>query len=198
MKKNEIIWRYILSEGLAKNLKARPQPIFTQKDIAKKFNCSTSTVFNALKIPRKMGAIEVTGRFFRLRDAEKLLLLWATRRSLKKDIIYETSVDLPVRSIESSMPPDIIFGAFSAYRLFYDDAPADYSTVYVYSKHIDEIKKRFPPKKGISNLFVVNPDPFLADFGKATPPVQMYVDLWNLREWYAKDFLRALREKFNF
>lgn len=185
-----MIWRQILHETLNKR-----KISFTQKNLAKHLKISTSTVFNALKIPRKLGAVEVTGRFFRLINAEKLLLLWATYRNLTKDIIYSTHVDEPALKIEGTMPPNVIFGAFSAYRLNHNDAPADYDVVYVYSNDATEIKKRFPLKKGYKNLFVLKPDPCLSIFGKTTPDIQTFVDLWNIPKWYAKDFLDNLRNK---
>ncbi len=192
MFKKEVIWRYILSEALEKKVF-----IFRQKEIAHFLGISTSTVFNALKIPRKLGAIEVTGRNFRLRDLEKLLLFWATHRNLEKDLIYSTFVPLPVREIEGLMPPNVIFGFFSAYRLAYNETPADYSVVYIYSDDLKEIKKRFPDKKGNKNLFILKPDKWLCSFGKITPKVQTFVDLWNIPEWYSKDFLEGLKLKMN-
>lgn len=190
MSKKETIWRHILTEAFEKR-----RYTFTQKDLAAHFAFSTSTIFNALKAPRGMGAIEVTGRFFRLIDAEKLLLLWATHRNMKKDIIYRTHSDAPARKIEGEIPPDITFGAFSAYRLKYNETPADYSLVYVYAEDADSVKKRFPPQKGYQNIFVLKSDPFLEQYGKITPDVQTFVDLWNITEWYAKDFREALKSK---
>lgn len=191
MSKKEMIWRHILYETQNKRTDT-----FTQKEVAKHFKVSTSTVFNALKAPRKLGAIEVTGRFFRVRDIEKLLLLWATHRNLKSDIFYETYVDESVLKIEGLMPNTVIFGAFSAYRLTYNEAPADYGLVYVYSDDLEELKKRFPKNKKPPNLFVLKPDSHLHIFGKTTPDVQTFVDLWNIPQWYAKDYLTALKEKF--
>ncbi len=177
-----------MHEALARRVKQ-----FTQKELAGRFGFSLSTVFNALNIPRKIGAIEVTGRFFRLRDPEKLLYLWATHRNLKKDILYATHCDLSATQIESSMPGGVVFGAFSAYRLAHKDAPADYGVIYIYTDDLETIKKRFPPAKGYQNLFVLKPDPYLASFGEMTPDAQTFVDLWNIPEWYAKDFLDALK-----
>lgn len=190
MTKKETIWRFILNKVISERLST-----FTQKNIASHFAYSTSTVFNALKIPRKLAAVEVGGRFFRIRDIEKLLLLWATQRNLKHDIIYKTHVEMPIMEIENSMPANVIFGAFSAYRFAYGNAPADYSTVYVYAPTASEIKRRFPPKKGAANLYVLKQDVHLASFGKTSPDVQTFVDLWNIPEWYAKDFLEAIKKK---
>lgn len=189
MTKKEIIWRHILHETLIKGTDH-----FTQKNIAKTFGVSTSTVFNALKIPRQIGAINATGRFFNVRDAEKLLILWGTFRNLQKEIIYKTRVDLPVKEIESFMPADAIYGAFSAYRFTHDECPADYSLVYAYSPETAEIQKRFPKIKGTPNLFILKPDPYLHTFGKTTPAVQIFTDMWNIQEWYSKDFLSALKQ----
>lgn len=189
MTKKETIWRYILHKAFTEKILT-----FTQKGIAEEFGVSTSTVFNALNVPRKIGAIEVQGRFFRLRDFEKLLLVWATQRNLKNDVIYSTFVGEPVREIEGMMPPDVIFGAFSAYRFAYNEEPADYSTVYVYSNGLEEIKRRFPKQRGTANLFVLKPDSVLASFGKTTPDVQTFADLWNIPEWYSRDYLNALKK----
>lgn len=193
MKKKETIWRNILHEALTKRT-----DVFTQKNIAKQFHYSTSTVYNALKIPRELGAIEVTGRFFRLRDFEKLLLVWATQRYIIRDIIYQTHIEMTTQKIEGSMPPNTVFGAFSAYRLKYEESPADYDAVYIYSKDLEAIQQRFPKEKNRKknpNLFVLKPDKFLDEFGTITPDVQTFVDLWNLPQWYAKDFLEALKKK---
>lgn len=191
MTKKEIIWREILFQAI-ENKKFE----FTQKEIAQKYGFSLSTVFNALKIPRSVSALEV-GRGFKIRDIEKLLHLWATFRSFKKDIIYQTNVSKSVREIEGEMPPRIIFGAYSAFLKKYKEAPADYDKVYVYieEEKIEEIKNRFPHQKGYQNLIVLKSDPWLKNFGQLTPDCQTFVDLWNLPEWYAKDFLNALKEK---
>lgn len=192
MTKKEIIWRHILYQAITKRLTK-----FTQKELAVRFGFSLSTVWNALKIPRQTNAIEVTRKFFRVRDPEKLLLIWATHRNLKKDIIYTTYTDEPMQKIENSQPNEIIFGAFSAYRFMYKDAPADYDKVYVYSNDAAEIIRRFPKKTGYQNLLVLKSDKFLHTFGPLTPPVQTYVDIWNTEDWYAKDFLKSLKEKLD-
>lgn len=191
MTKKEVIWREILFQAI-ENKKTE----FTQKEISQKYGFSLSTVFNALKIPRSANAIEGK-RGFKIRDIEKFLYLWATFRKIKKDIIYQTAVEKEVFGIEGEMPPKVIFGAYSAFFKKYKIAPADYDKVYVYieEKNLKEIKKRFPPQKGYQNLIVLKADPWLKNFGFLTPDCQTFVDLWNLPEWYAKDFLNALKKK---
>lgn len=190
MSKKEIIWQEILNQFLEKKTSR-----FTQKELAKKFQISTSTVFNALKIPRASGAIEVKGRGFQITDTQKFLSIWATFRNLSKDIIYKTHISSSVNEIEGILPPDAIFAAYSAYRKKFHDVPADYDKVYVYSDDLAEIKKRFPFKKGYENLIVLRSDSSLKKYGLITPLARLYVDLWNLPEWYAKDFLNSLVKK---
>ena len=190
MFKKEIVWREILFQAIEKKKNK-----FTQKELSTKFNFSLSTVFNSLKIPRQVGAIDVRGRFFVLLNIEKLLNIWATHRNLKKEIIYKTYVDLPPLKIEGEMPKSIIYTGCSAFRLRFKQASADYDKVYVYAKNLSEIKKRFPFKKGQENLIVLQADDFLVKYGPIAPLGQIYVDLWNMKEWYAQDFLDDLKKK---
>lgn len=189
MTKKEIIWREILYQVLEKK-----KFKFTQKELAEKFNFSLSTVFNALKIPRTSHAVRVTGRFFEVIDKHKFLSIWATHRNLDKDIIYQTRVNLPIKKIESELPADVIPTAYTAYRFKTKDAPADYDKVYVYTKNLDQIRKRFPASQESANLIVLKQDEYLASYGQVAPLAQIFVDLWNLREWYANDFLQAMKD----
>jgi len=192
MTKKEIIWREILVQATEKK-----KLEFTQQELAKEFNVSLSTVFNALKIPRQAGAVKVTGRNFFVADLEKFLYFWATQRNIGRETAYKTRVSASAGEIEGLMPPGVVFGAMSAYAKKYGDPPADYDKVFVYAdpEEISLIKKRFPAKKGSANLVVLKKDPYLQNFGYFTPDVQTFVDLWNLEDWYAKDFLNKLKEK---
>lgn len=192
MKKIEIIWRELLYQAQEKKNRR-----FTQKDLAARFNCSTSTVFQSLKMLRKMGAVRVTGRFFILEDPEKLLYHWASVRNLEKDILYKARVNLPILELEAQMPGSVVFGGFSAVRLKLNEVPADYDKVYVYTKDLGEIKKRFTLQKGSPNLIILNADPYLKDYGQTTTLAQTFADLWNVREWYAKEFVKALKQKID-
>lgn len=192
MTKKELIWQEILNQAIE-----HKQFSWTQKELAEKFSISLSTVFNALKIPRQLGAVKVTGRNFSLTDIEKLLYLWATQRNLEKEIIYKTRSPLSAKEIEGLLPDGIIFGAYSAYAQKYQDASADYDKVYVYADAagLAEIKKRFTGEKGEPNLFVLKKGGLLNASGHTTPDAQIFCDLWNLPDWYAKDYLKKIKEK---
>lgn len=192
MKKIETVWRELLYQAIEKGNRQ-----FTQKGLAEKFNLSTSTIFQALKVPRKMGAVRVTGRFFVLEDPEKLLFHWASVRNLNKDIVLSTRVELPVMEIEGKIPPDAVFGGYSGARQKLTEPPADYDKVYIYSQNLEEIKERFSFQKGSPNLVVLQPDEFLTNYGQTTTLAQTFVDLWNLPEWYAKEFIGALKKEID-
>jgi len=185
MKKLELIYNKIIEEVLEnKNYK------LTQKGLSKELKISLSTVNYALKPLINMGAIKINLKNFNIINAKKILYYWASLRSIEKDIVYKTRVDKNVIDIEKSMPNLVIFTAYSAYKFKFKDAPADYSEVYVYGNK-DEIKERFKEAKGNPNLFVLK-----KDINKLTL-ANLFVDLWNLREWYAKDFLDALEKRIN-
>ena len=192
MKKIEFVYREILYQSLEKKNNK-----MTQLALASKLGISISTVNHALKPLRDMGAIDVNLKNFIAVDKRKILYYWASLRNINKDIIYQTRVDKPVQKIESEMPADVVYGAFTAYKFKFKDVPADYSEAYVYSSDemVDDIKKRFPESKNVPNLFVLKKDELMENYGKTTTLAQTFIDLWNLKEWYAKEFLTALENR---
>ncbi len=186
MKKIELVYRKLLEEAIEKKNRS-----LTQTEISSSLKISLSTVNLAIKYLEEMGAVKIKTRSLEIISPKKIILYWASVRNIKKDIIYQTRVDKPVSEIEKNMPSDIVYAAYSAYKLNFKDMPADYSEVYVYSNNIEEIKKRFRENKNNPNLFVLK-----KEFSKMTL-AQIFVDLWNLKEWYAKDFLKAVEEKLH-
>lgn len=191
MKKIEQVFREILYQRLEQN-----RAVFTQAELSRKLGFSLSTVNSAIKKLEKMHAIKVESRNFKVIDPKKILYLWASLRELEKEIIYQTGVEKPVREIEQNLPPAIL-GAYSAYKFRFDDVPADYSEVYLYAdeKELKEIKKRFPPvlkKKQPSNLVIIKKDLNMKFYPKTGSLAQIFVDLWNIKTWYAQEFLKSL------
>ena len=197
MLKKEILWREILVQARLNNKKK-----FTQKELAQKFGFSLSTVFNALKTPRDNHSIEVMPRFFILENYPKLLYLWANEHSLKREMIYQGRINKNILELENETPDWASFGFYSAYKFLYQDTPADYDHLYIYvdSGELTKLKKRFdlPSKVDFSpNFFVLKKDPWLKFYSEKMTPEQIFVDIWNSDEWYAKDFLKALEDKLN-
>ena len=189
MKKKELVYREILFQAMEQKNKS-----LTQAYLAKALHISLSTVNNALQPLVKMNAVNVKQRGFDVIDVKKILYYWASIRNIEKDIVYATRVDAPVRKIESEMPNDVVFTAYSAYKFKFKDVPADYSEVYVYGRNLE---KRFPKNNKRPNLFVLKKDHLIEKYSKTSTLAQMFVDLWNIKEWYARDFLNAMEEKIN-
>ena len=190
MKRIEEIYREILYQA-EKGINT-----LTQKAISEKLGISLSNVSNALAPLRRMNAIDVKKMCFHIINIRKILYHWASIRNLKKDLIYSTRHEKSIAEIEKSMPDSVVFTAYSAYKLRFKDAPADYSEVYAYSDDIVEIKKRFPESKNIPNVFILKKDKSLDKYGKIATNANIFIDLWNLPEWYAKDFLKAMEKKW--
>jgi len=191
MKKNELVYREILYQAIE-----RKNRRLSQMYLSKELKMSLSTVNLSLKQLRKMNSVEVKARGFVVKDARKILYYWASERELEKDIVYKTRVEKPVRRIESEMPPGTIFTSFSGYKYTFKDVPADYSEVYVYGDE-KEMRKRFPANNKTPNLFVLSKDSIIDRYGKKATVAQIFVDLWNQKEWYAKDFLKALEARLS-
>src|SRR3989338_10788355 len=191
MKKIELVYSYILEQAMEKKRTA-----MTQAEIAKARSISLSTVNADINHLRKMNAVKVKLRSFDIVDAKKILYYWASIRNVGKDIAYATRVDATAAEIEKNMPPGVVYAAYSAYKIKFKDVPADYSEVYVYGDP-EKVKKRFPPSKNRPNLFVLSLPKTSNDVSRfwRMAIANIFVDLWNMKEWYAKDFLDALEMK---
>lgn len=190
MKKIEFVFRELLFQCIEKQNRR-----FTQLGLSKELGLSLSMISFALKPLKKMNAVEVRQRGFSVIDPRKVLYHWASVRNIEKDIAFSTRVEMPVIEIEKAMPDNIMYGAYSAYKLKFKDAPADYSEVYVYGD--ESLKKRFPEAKGPPNLFILKKDELMERYGKLTAMAQTFVDLWNIKTWYANDYLKALEARIN-
>ena len=195
MQKIETIWHSLLWDALEKR-----EFRHTQKAISEHFGYSLSTVNLAIKEAESVGAIKMSGKFFTVSDVKKLLYFWATHRNLTRDIIYKTWVDEPISEIEGLIPDGAIFACYTSAREILKEAPSDYSKVYFYfdENQLETVKKRFPPTKSLdANLFVLKAYSWQKDYGLTASLPQSFVDLWNLSDWYAKDFLEALERKID-
>lgn len=195
MRKIETIWHEILNRALTeKRFK------FTQQELAGKFGYSLSTVNYALKGPTQVGAVRKTSKFFVLEDFQKLLYFWASFRRLEKDILYSTYVASSVADVEGLVPPQSIYAAYTAAKKILGEPPADYAKVYFYlpEDQLAAARERYPlATKQTPNLFVLKEVRPMAEYGSITTLPQTFVDLWNLKDWYAKEFLRGLEAKLH-
>ena len=188
--KKEWVFREILFNALEKD-----NFFLSQKAIAEKCNISLGNVNYAIKPLFEMNAVEGKQMGFAVIDPKKILLYWASLRKLRREIIFKTFANLPVQEIEKNMPP-CLFTAYSGFKHLFKAIPAEYNEVFVYSEK-EPIEERFPlNSKKEANIFALKPDEHLLLF-KKIPLGQLFVDLWNLDKWYARDFLNSLEEKID-
>ena len=195
MKKIETIWHYLLWSALEKKRFKH-----TQQELAETFAYSLSTVNSALSVPSQVGAVRKESKFFVLQDFFKLLYFWASLRNLEKDLIYKTYVAGSVLEIEGLLPPESIYAGYSAGRRHLTEAPADYDKVHFYlpTEQLNKTKVRFPEEeKKPTNLFVYKLNPQMKLYGSYTSLPQTFVDIWNLKDWYSRDFTQGLEAKIH-
>ncbi len=196
MKKIEFIWRHLLDSYLDSRLSA-----FRQQDLASHFHLSSSTANLALKPLRELGAVRVHKRGFEITDFHKILYHWANHRRLSADLVAQIRVNLPVMEIEGRLPDGSLTTAYSAVRERFGEPPTDYDKVYCYHPQPQSVIDRFAPETlpGPPNLFVLQANPFLKSlFPKESISLsQLFVDLWGLSDWYAKDFVTLVKSKID-
>lgn len=160
----------------------RSESFMSQKAIARACGLSLGMVNLVVAKLERIGTVEKKPLGFRVTDPKKILLYWATRRDLTKDVVYETHSHLSAPEMEAQMPSGAIFTGYSGYRLKFGAPPTDYDEVYVYADP-QEVKRRFPAREVYKkNLFVLSSDPHLERLseGGTAPLAQIYVDLWQL------------------
>jgi hypothetical protein len=170
---------------------------FKQKDLSFETKLSLSTVNYSLIPLQQMNAIEKKPFGFSVIDVKKILLYWASIRKLRKEIVYRNFVNERVERIESGVPAKSVFTAYTAFKFKFRQIPSEYSEVMVYGEK-EKFEERFG-KENIKlkpNLIVLKLDDHLLKF-KTIPIAQMFVDLWNLDTWYAKEFLNKLEVIIN-
>jgi len=147
-----------------------------------------------------MGAVRKTSKFFVLEDFEKLLYYWASVRDLSADVVYEGYAERSVMELESEVPAGSIYAAYSAVRRKLGEPAADYSRVYFYleEERREEGRERFGENRSReANVVMLKKMEGMEIYGQMTSLVWSFVDIWNLKDWYGKDFIKQLRREFD-
>ena len=186
----ETAWRHLLVAALDHgNRRSSLRQLSAELDIP------ASTIHQALERPRSIGAVRGGFDGLRVLDPKRLQLLWAARRDLERDLVYETRVPAAIEEIEARLPDSAIPTAYTAYvRHAGKNLVADYDQVVVYAP-ANEMRRRFAPRRGRPNLLVLDPDPLLYRYGPVAPRCQVYADLFNLPSWQAQRFLLAMDQQ---
>ena len=198
MLKQEAVIREILCQFLYNN------DIIDQQQISQSLNVSIGLVNKVISRLQGMGAVSKTGRRYSVTSFRKILMFWASLRNSQRDILFSTRVLGSVREIERDLPDGSILTAYTAFNYRFNEAPADYSEIWVYvqDKMIFEFKNRFPFNTLPSNLFILKGDKLLEENSKRYSSglnivsiPQLYVDLWNIPSWYSKEYVTLLEKK---
>jgi hypothetical protein len=199
VKKIETIWHHLLYDAIEQK-----QFQHTQAGLAQTYRMSTSTVNLALIKPTAIGAIRKSGKFFVVADVLKLLYLWATVRNLPHDVLYQTYSDLSINQLVGIAPPNALFGGYYAASQILGEPPADYTTLHLYlpKGDLELVKTRYPfSKTGLNQVIVYhNPLDLYSQIKTPTATTSLpntFVDIWNLSDWYARDFTQGLEDKIH-
>lgn len=159
----------------------RGRRFFNQKELAGSCGLSLGTVNPLVSRFELMGMVERRPLGFRLVDPKRMLLYWAATREISGDVAYTTFSAEPLPRMEERLSSMGLLTAHSGYRRLFGSCPVDYSRVFVYAPP-EEVKKVYGSRRKRPNLFVLTPDEHLLRLGRggAVPPVQLYVDLWQL------------------
>src|SRR5713101_1971800 len=109
--KTEAVWRHLLAEADAGRRRFR-----TVTELAQDIGMGVSTVHKALQRPADIGAIQVRGAGgVRVLDPWRLLMLWAGRRDLRRNVLATYHIGLPAPEVERKLAGRrVILGGFGA------------------------------------------------------------------------------------
>lgn len=176
----------------------------TQRELASACKVSLNLVNSVIRELRRVGALAVYPMGLNILDPAKIVYTWGSQRDLERDISLRYAIGLPVHEIEKNMPGDVVFTAFSGWRLKVGQAPFDYNRVYVYAQPSSEhIVKRLlstlPRTRGDANTFVMvvdDPHLFASSKHQIAPVGQLFVDIYAMPSTPTTDgFMRDILDK---
>lgn len=185
----EQVWRHLLVSAF-EGRRRWPSVSECAADLA----LPASTVHQSLGHPVEIGAVHVRGAGgLRVLDPGRLLLLWAGRRRLQRDVIDRFEVPSSAYAVEAAFTnPDAVLGGFGAVvAALGSNTIADYDTVLSYGDpRLGKLTA--DPDGRTCEVLVLEPDPRLARYGRSTPLAQAWVDLFALSGWQSARFVYEL------
>lgn len=191
MKKSDRLFREVLNRIYRKG-----ERFFKQRQLAEACDISIGLVNSLVAKLSGFGALEKKPQGFRVVDVDRVLTYWSVTRDLSKDICYTTYVPSRVNKIESDLPKNAIFTAYSGYTKYFGDAPFHYDKVYTYANP-KSIRKRYKLREDKDpNLLVLKSDSHLKKLSleNVVSLPQLYVDLWQIGK-PADRFVKKLKGK---
>jgi hypothetical protein len=197
MLKKERVYRELVE-------RANRRRTLTQREISQWCGVSLNLVNSVVRELRRIGAVAVYSMGLRITNPAKILYAWASQRNLDGDISLRYAIALPVHQIEKNMPGNVVFTAFSGWRLKVGQAPFDYNQVYVYAQPsagplIKRLLETLPRTRGDPNTFVMfveDPHLFASSKKQIAPVGQLFVDIYALPSTPTTDgFLHDILDK---
>lgn len=182
-------------QKIYRQLCENPEKKFSQQELARICDCSTSYVNKVIKkLEKKKFIHKPFKNSVALLDLPGLLLCWAFTRDLEDEEIIKFKTDCSVGELENSIKTlfkDYAFTLFTAAKK-YGMEYVSYNTLGVYLSK-KEIRKLDRIKRGNkSELFAI----VCENCNQFSVPTQAFVDLLCLNTWESKLTAFKLAEKF--
>lgn len=188
LSKTEQVWRHLI-DGAHRGRRRWD----TMSGLAADLGIPVSTTHLALDEPRSIDILRVSGSGgIRVLDPGRLLVLWAGKRRIERDVVDRFMVPANALAVEAALDPaKVVLGGFGAVtaRSECNDIAA-YSTVLAYGEA--GAIPRFEDNGGASEIVLLQPDPLLRRYGSTTTLGQAWVDLFRTPGWQASRFVYEL------
>jgi predicted DNA-binding protein YlxM (UPF0122 family) len=184
LSKTEIVWRHLLAAAIDDGRRRHA----SMSEIARELDMATSTVHDALRRPVEIDAVIVSGRALRVIHPWKLLMLWAARRDVARDMVAEIQTGLGPDEVEEILHShhQVLSGFSGAVRRRGYNAISDYHTILSYGVPLEL------PEGDLTTVQFLTPDDRLETYGKVAPLAQCFADLFATPGWAAARFVEAM------
>ena len=193
MKKNERVLREILYRVYELG-----ESFASQVEIAESCGVSLDLVNQVVRRLSEFGGVRMHIKGMYITNPKKILLYWAARRNLRRDIVYSAQCREPPQEVESRLCGKFIFTCYSGHRFRFGGSVA-YDEVYAYGEP-DVARDMFPESLGKKpNLFILKEDEHLKRRSRdgSVTLAQLYVDLWQLGTPAADDLLATMKKRLD-
>ncbi len=185
----EVVWRHLLVG--ARQGRRRWSSV---SELAAELGIPVSTAHRSIEHPVEIEAVSVRSlEGLQVLDPYRLLVLFAGRRRVQRDVVKRFSVNARAEEVEQLVARGKgVLGGFGALvRHLGSNRIADYETVLVYGDPDLPALPTGAPGQG-TEVLVAEPDRWLAGYGPVTPLAQAYADLFSLPGWQAARFIDQL------
>lgn len=188
----EVIWRHLLVGA-----REERRRWLSVTALAHELGVAVSTTHRSLAHPVEIGAVDISPiDGLVVLDPARLLVLLAAHRHVQRDLVRRWWVAAPVADVEAAARSDkVVLGGFGAVVAHLGvNRIADYTRVLFYG---NPKLPRLPvaPEGEGTEIWVVEPDPWLGRYGRVTPLAQAYADLFSMPGWQAARFVEQLDPK---